>query len=125
MLIKTHPLDNVGIFKFSREPDSHAYHLPDQVEESVKDKRWKKLMQAQKKQVQALNQKFVGRTLDVMIESYHPETKLLMCGRHRGQCPDIDGQVLINDGSKVTGFGQIYSVEITGVADYDLIGRVL
>ncbi len=122
--LKEYPLDNVGIFKFSREPGSHAYDLPDQIPEEVKEKRWDKLMQIQKKQVQKLNKRFIGKTIPVMVEGYHPETKLLMRGRHTGQCPDIDGQVLINDGRKVTGFGQIFSVEITDVADYDLIGRV-
>jgi ribosomal protein S12 methylthiotransferase len=48
-----------------------------------------------------------------------------MQGRHPGQCPDIDGMVIINDGRKVKAFGEIYQVEITDVADYDLIGRVV
>jgi ribosomal protein S12 methylthiotransferase len=122
--VKEHPLDNVGIFKFSREPGSHAYDLPEQIPEAVKEKRWKKLMQVQKKQVEKLNQKYLGQTLEVIVEGYHPETQLLMRGRHRGQCPDIDGQVLINDGRKVTGFGQVYNVEITQISEYDLIGRV-
>ena len=34
--IQNYPLDNVGIFKFSREPGSHAYSLPDQIPEEVK-----------------------------------------------------------------------------------------
>jgi len=48
-----------------------------------------------------------------------------MRGRHYGQCPEIDGQVIINDGRKVTSFGQMYLVEITEAADYDLIGKVV
>ena len=48
-----------------------------------------------------------------------------MRGRHAGQCPDIDGQVIINDGRRVKAFGQLYQVEITDVMDYDLIGRVV
>ncbi|MFV0340717.1 MAG: 30S ribosomal protein S12 methylthiotransferase RimO [Parachlamydiaceae bacterium] len=123
--LKEYPLDNVGIFKFSREPGSHAYDLPQQIAEEVKEDRWNRLMQIQKKQVQKLNKKMVGKTLDVVIEGYHPETKLLMVGRHRGQCPDIDGQVIINDARGVTGFGQIHKVKITDVADYDLIGSVV
>lgn len=123
--VKDYPLDNVGIFKFSQEPGSAAYDLPDQIDEELKEKRWKKLMQVQKKVVKKQNQTHVGKILDVIVEGYHPETKLLMRGRHRGQCPDIDGQVIINDGRKVTGFGRIYRVEITEVTDYDLIGRVI
>lgn len=123
--LKEYPLENVGIFKFSREPGSHAYDHPQQIAEEVKEKRWDKLMQIQKKQVQKLNKKMIGKTLDVVIEGYHPETKLLMVGRYKGQCPDIDGQVIINDCQGVTGFGQIYKVEITEAADYDLVGSVV
>lgn len=123
--IQDHPLDNVGIFKFSREPGSPAYDMPDQIPEVVKSKRYTRLMQVQKKIVKKRNKTMVGKILPVVVEGYHPESKLLMVGRHYGQCPEIDGQVIINDGRHVKAFGQIYSVEITDAADYDLVGRVL
>jgi ribosomal protein S12 methylthiotransferase len=123
--IQDHPLDNVGIFKFSREPGSHAYALPDQISEEVKNERYHRLMQVQKKVVKKRQKKMIGKKLQVFVEGYHPESPLLMVGRYYGQCPDIDGQVIINDGRKVKGFGQLYPVEITDIADYDLIGRVV
>ncbi len=67
----------------------------------------------------------IGQTLPVFVESYHPESNLLMVGRYFGQCPDIDGQVIINDARKAKAFGQLHTVEITDVSDYDLIGRIL
>jgi ribosomal protein S12 methylthiotransferase len=123
--IQEHPLDNVGIFKFSREPGSHAYSLPDQISEEVKNQRYHRLMQIQKKVIKKRQKKMIGKRMPVIVEGYHPESSLLMVGRHIGQCPDIDGQVIINDGRKVKAFGQMYHVEITDVADYDLIGRVV
>lgn len=123
--IQEHPLDNIGIFKFSREPGSHAYDLPNQVPENVKDQRYHKLMKLQKKVVHKLNKRWIGKTLPVIVEGYHPETQLLMSGRFTGQCPEIDGMVIINDTRNVKAFGKLYQVEITDVADYDLIGRVL
>lgn len=123
--IKEHPLDNIGIFKFSREPGSHAYDLPNQIPEEIKEQRYHKLMQLQRKVVKKRNAKLVGKKLSVVIEGYHPDSELLLRGRTTGQCPDIDGMVIINQGSeKVTGFGQRYTVKITAVADYDLIGKV-
>lgn len=119
------PLDNVGIFKFSREPGSHAYSLPDQIPEEVKNNRYHRLMQVQKKVVKKRQKKMIGKKLSVFVEGYHPESNLLMVGRHYGQCPDIDGQVIINDARKVKAFGQLYTVEITDTTDYDLIGRVI
>lgn len=123
--VQEHPLDNIGVFQFSREPGSHAYDLPDQIPEEIKQKRYEKLMKTQKKVLANLGNKWIGRKLPVVVEGYHPETKLLMRGRHYGQCPDIDGQVLINDGRHVMAFGQVYTVEITDVSEYDLVGRVL
>ncbi len=61
----------------------------------------------------------------MIVEGYHPDSPYLMRGRFYGQCPEIDGQVIINDGRKVDAFGKFYEVEITDVADYDLIGCVL
>jgi ribosomal protein S12 methylthiotransferase len=123
--IQEHPLDHIGIFKFSREAGSPAYDLPDQVPEEVKEKRYKRLMKLQQKLLKKLNAKWLGKKIPVVVEGYHPETKLLMRGRHYGQCPEIDGQVIINDGRAVKAFGQRYLVEITDTAGYDLIARVL
>jgi ribosomal protein S12 methylthiotransferase len=123
--IQAYPLDNIGIFKYSREPGSHSYDLPDQIPESVKEDRYHRLMKIQKKVLKKLNKKMIGKVIEVIVEGYHPESQLLMRGRYYGQCPEIDGQVIINDGRKVKAFGQRYQVEITDVADYDLIGSVI
>jgi ribosomal protein S12 methylthiotransferase len=122
--IQEHPLDNIGIFKFSQEPGTNAYDLPNQVPENIKEKRYHRLMQIQKKIVKKRNAKLIGKRFPVIVEGYHPESNLLMRGRYTGQCPEIDGQVIINDGRKVSAFGKIYNVEITDAADYDLIGAV-
>lgn len=123
--IQDHPLDNIGIFKFSREPGSHAYSLPNQISEKVKNHRYHYLMQLQKKIVRKRQKKMIGKKFPIFVEGYHPESNLLMVGRHYGQCPDIDGQVIINDGRKVKAFGQLYTAEITDFADYDLIGKII
>lgn len=123
--VKQYPLDNIGVFKYSREPKAPSYDYADQVPDDVKEKRYRKLMQLQKKIALKLNRGKLGRKLEVVVEGYHPESQLLMRGRTTGQCPEIDGMVIINDGRKVKAFGERYIVEITDVADYDLIGRVL
>lgn len=124
--IQDYPLDNIGIFKFSREPGSHAYDLPNQIPEEIKEKRYHKLMQIQKRMVKKNQKKWIGKRLSVAIEGYHPDSELLMRGRSYGQCPDIDGMIIINEGAeKVSAFGDLYEVEITDFVDYDLIGKVL
>lgn len=122
--VETYPVDNVGIFKYSNEPGSHAAKLPGHISDEVKAKREKRLAKAQKKVVKRLLSKKIGQTLEVVIEGYHPESPLLMIGRTRGQCPEIDGLVIINDTSGVDAFGKRYQVKITEALDYDLIGLV-
>lgn len=123
--IQSYPLDNVGIFTYSREEGSHAATLPGQIDQKVKEKRQRRLASLQKRAVESLNKRFVGKRLEVIVEGYHPETNLLMVGRHAGQCPEIDGQVLINDPKGVNGFGKRYLVEVMDVSEYDLVGRVI
>jgi ribosomal protein S12 methylthiotransferase len=123
--VKTASLDNVGIFKFSLEKEAYAARLPDQISDEVKEERFKKLAAAQLKAVRKKNKKRIGEKVVAIVEGFHPESEYLLRARLATQCPDIDGQIIINDGRKVTGFGKLYEVEITDVADYDLIGKVL
>jgi ribosomal protein S12 methylthiotransferase len=123
--VKEGYLDNVGIFKFSKEPGTHAATYEEQIPEEVKEARFKTLCQIQKNVVRKKNKALIGKTLDVVVEGYHPDSQLLMRGRYFGQCPEIDGCVIINDARKVKAFGKRYQVQITDIADYDLIGRVL
>lgn len=123
--VETYPIDNVGIFKYSNEPGSHAANLPNHISEEVKAKWEKRLAKAQKKVVKQLLNKKIGTIQEVVIEGYHPESPYLMVGRTRGQCPDIDGIVIINDPTGVDAFGKRYQVKITDATDYDLIGAVV
>lgn len=123
--VKEHPLDNVGVFCFSSEKEAHASTLPGQIAQEVKEERFQKLVEAQLQSVRRQNRKYIGRKLKVILEGYHPDSPLLMRGRFYGQCPDIDGQIIINDGRAASSFGVFHEVEITDCLDYDLLGRVV
>ena len=62
------------------------------------DERFEILYETQKEIARELNQEYLGKTIDVLVEGVHEETDLLLQGRHQGQAPDIDGKVIINDG---------------------------
>lgn len=123
--VQEHPLDNIGIFKYSLEAESPSAKMAGHLSEEVKQARFEKLAAAQMKVVRKRNRAYIGKKLHVIVEGYHPDSPYLMRGRFYGQCPEIDGQVIINDGRKVDAFGKFYEVEITDVADYDLIGAVI
>ncbi len=122
--IQDYPLDNVGIFTYSKEENSHAATLPGHLSEEVKQDRYHRLSLVQQRMTEKRQRQLIGKTLDVVIEGYHPDSKLLMTGRYYGQCPDIDGTVIINDIRKVKSFGTRYPVVITDVIGYDLVGHV-
>lgn len=123
--VKDYPLNHVGIFKYSQEAGTPAGKMEAQIPEDIKEKRFKKIAKVQQKVSESLNEGMIGKILEVVVEGYHPETTLLMVGRYFGQCPEIDGMVLINDGRNVTAFGKRYWVKITEAAGYDLVGSVL
>lgn len=123
--VKKAQLNHIGVFKYSREKESHSDTLDGHLPEEVKQERYELLMNEQLKVVRKNQRKLIGKTFKVIVEGYHPDSQLLMKGRFYGQCPDIDGQIILNEHDKVTAFSELYDVEITDFADYDLIGRVV
>lgn len=123
--VQEYPMDNVGIFEYSKEEGSHAATLLNHLPAGIKAKRQKRLAHVQKKISRKRLQEMVGKTLEVVIEGYHPDSPLLMRGRHKGQCPEIDGEVIINDCRGVEAFGKRYQVKISEALDYDLVGGVV
>lgn len=121
--IKEAEFDHLGVFKYSDEEGTPAYNLKDKVSQDTIDKRFEEIYELQKEISKRKNQRYLGRTIKVMIEGAHPETELLLQGRHIGQAPDIDGHVIINEGFAYP--GQIVDVAITEAHDYDLIGCIV
>ena len=123
--VQAYPLDNIGIFKYSLEEESPSAKMEGHLSEEIKQARFERLALVQSEVVAKRNRLYVGQTLDVVVEGYHPDSPYLMRGRFYGQCPEIDGQVMITDGRAVDAFGKYYPVEIIDVAGYDLIGQVV
>lgn len=123
--VKLATLDHIGIFPYSREEMSLSNTFEGHISESVKKKRTQKIASIQKKIASEKNKEFIGKTISVIIEKYHPESPHLLIGRHEGQCPEIDGMVIINDFKKVKAFGERYLVTISDAFEYDLVGAVV
>ena len=115
--------NHLGVFKYSDEEGTPALRLKDKLPQEVIEERFEKLYEVQKEIARELNHEYLGKTIEVLVEGVHEETDLLLQGRHRGQAPDIDGRVIINDGMAKA--GDIVQVEITEILDYDLVGRII
>jgi len=115
--------EHVGVFKYSDEESARSNELDGKVKAVVASNRWRKLMGLQRKIARAKNKLLVGKELEVLVEGPSEEHDLVMMGRHRGQAPDIDGQVYLSGGEVLA--GQMRRVRITQAADYDLVGDVI
>ena len=114
--------DHLGAFAYSREEGTPAYPLGDPVHWRTKEKRRRILMEAQHGISKAKNQAMVGQLLEVLVEGPHEETESILIGRHQGQAPEIDGDVLIVDGTPE--LYKIQNVRITEAHAYDLVGVI-
>ncbi len=119
--LKEMRLNHVGIFKYSREENSAAFDYTDQVDEEIKEARYRKAMELQQQISYELNQELVGQELQVLVEFPSEESELVMVGRHQGQSPDVDGVVYVGRGTLQP--GQIVTVLITQAHAYDLVGE--
>lgn len=114
---------HLGVFKYSDEEGTPAFKLEPKVPAEIIEARFQTIYELQREIVRELNQQLLGQTIEVLVEGPHEETELLLQGRHFGQAPDIDGRVIINDGSAKA--GDLVMVKITDVLDYDLVGGIV
>ena len=114
-------LFNAGFFKYSREEETAAYNLPDQVKESVKTLRVKKLYSAQKKVVRKIAKSLIGKSVKVIAEGFDKD-RICYYGRAYFNAPEIDGKVYFFSKEEVD-VGKFYDVKIVDREEYDLIGE--
>lgn len=108
--------DRVGAFQFSFEPGTTSEPLGDPVPAEVKQERYERLMELQQPISMQINQSYVGRTLDVLVEG---QDKGIIIGRSYRDAPEIDGLVFVEGRASV---GEIIPARITGAMAYDLTG---
>lgn len=114
--VKEIRFDRVGAFRFSFEPGTASEPLGDPLPAEVKEERYARLMELQQGISLQINQSFVGKTLDVLIEGRDGEIAI---GRSYRDAPEIDGMVFVEGKAKM---GEIVPVRITGAMAYDLSG---
>jgi ribosomal protein S12 methylthiotransferase len=125
--VRAAQLDWLGVFSYSDEEGSGAFHLGDKVPARTIEARRRSLMRLQQSISRKSRARLVGRRFDLLVEGPSEETPLLWEGRTEHQAPEIDGKVYINDFGPFEQLnpGQFYQCEITESQDYDLVGRII
>jgi ribosomal protein S12 methylthiotransferase len=115
--------DNVGVFTFSDEEGTASFDLPGRIAPPVKEVRRRRLLALQKRISARRNARRVGQRVEVLVEGTHPDSDLLLRGRTATQAPEIDGAVIINDGTADP--GSFVTCEVTEAHPYDLVARIV
>ncbi len=119
--IKEYPFDRLGAFTYSKEENTKAYDFDNQVDEEVKERRLKELMDIQKDISLKLNKEKINDVYDVRVEIFNPLTKIYK-GRTYMSAPDnVDGYVYFTSDTKLN-VGELVRVKITEADIYDLKG---
>ncbi|TMV11827.1 30S ribosomal protein S12 methylthiotransferase RimO [Arenibacterium halophilum] len=115
-------LDRVGCFQYENVAGARSADLPDHVAEDVKQDRWDRFMaKAQAISEAKLAQK-VGQRIEVIVDEVDAEAATC---RTKGDAPEIDGNLFIDEGFEALSPGDIVTVEVDEAGEYDLWGRLV
>ncbi|MDP6928443.1 MAG: 30S ribosomal protein S12 methylthiotransferase RimO [Planctomycetota bacterium] len=113
--------ERLGVFTYSREEDTPAHDLSDQVDAEVAQARRAEIMGLQKTILDENHSALVGQTLDVLIDGRDPEGEGWV-GRTKADAPEIDCQVRFD--AQGLHSGDLILARICGVEDYDLLAEI-
>lgn len=113
--------DKLGVFAYSREENTPAFSLPDQIEEEIKEQRRERIMELQLKISEELMSYKVGNNYEVMIEEIAEEG--LYVGRSYMDSPEIDGVFYVKSNRELE-LGEIVRAKAVEYLEYDLIGEL-
>ena len=126
--------DHVGVFPYYPEEGTPAGTAPGQVPSRTRQARKRRALELQQEISLELNQKFIGRELDVLVEGaadqsvggpgaagadLNPTGTVQLVGRTFRDAPEVDGFVLFQGNARR---GEIVKVRIAGAGPYDLFG---
>lgn len=112
--------ERLGVFSYSKEEGTTAALMKGQVREETKLKRKDIIMAMQREISLECNQRHIGQTLEVLVESREEDGSYI--GRSRYDAPEIDNEVLFTATGEYEP-GTFLQVKITDAFDYDLIGE--
>ncbi len=124
--VHEYKFDRLGAFTYSREEDTPAYDMDDQIDEQIKQDRYDILM---KEQMHILSNKSIdmmNKEMIVLCEGYDKVSGSYY-GRSAYDAPDIDTKVFFLNKPHMKKWepGDFVRVSIRDVIDYDLLAEAL
>jgi len=120
--VKEFRFERLGGFVFSREEGTPAYDFPQQISMRAKKERLKELMLTQQLISEEINNSYLGKEIEVLIDEIKSRKIKIAIGRTKGDAPEIDGKVVVKtDKFQV---GKFVKVKVTEASKYDLVGEI-
>ena len=115
--------DRLGVFPYSREEDTAADAMEDQIPEEIKCQRRDELMELQREIAFEKAKAQKGRRLKVFIEGWLADEGVYV-GRTYMDAPGVDGMIFVNSERELVS-GSFVEAVVTDADSYDLIGDVV
>ena len=122
--IKEYKVDRLGAFTYSKEDNTPAEKLKDQIHPNTKKSRYNKVMELQQLISKEKMKDTIGKEYEVLIETKTFDGKYYV-GRSYEDVPDIDGLIYIKNNFKENLEGKFIKCKITNVKEYDKIGKII
>ena len=117
--------DKLGVFKYSKEENTPASKMPNQIHHMTKESRYRKIMNEQREISKAKLEENIGKEMEVLIENVSFDGKYLV-GRTRNDVPEEDGIVYIKRTDKNENLlNRFIWCKIVDVSDYDLVAKII
>lgn len=119
--VKEMKFDKLGVFTYSKEPNTYSYDLDGQIDEEIKEQRKDKIMKLQSEISLNINQSMIGKKIPCIIEALTQDGMVI--ARTYKDAPEIDGLCYIKTDLPLVP-GDIETVEIIDADEYDLWGVI-
>jgi ribosomal protein S12 methylthiotransferase len=113
--------DQLGVFMYSDSEDLKSHLFDDHVPPEIAEQRHDMIMAAQAKISKTVNEHYVGKVLDVLVEE-SPEPGVYI-GRTMFQAPEVDGMTFVY--ADQLEIGTFVKVKITDAFEYDIAGEMV
>ena len=120
--VKTVQFDRLGCFAYSAEENTVAARMENQLDEETRQRRADHIMELQAGISEKKQREKVGQTLECICDGFDEDAGMYLL-RAKGDCPEIDGNVLTPADTPLQE-GAFYNVAITDSDTYDLYGYV-
>ena len=116
--------ERLGCFAYSKEEDTPAALLPDQIDEDVKNRRAEIITEQEAVILNDFCESIVGKEIDVLVDGFDRYAECWF-GRSVYDAPEVDPCVFFTIGDTKPRAGDIVRVKITDHIDCDLTGEMV